>query len=117
MTLAEKIASVLPRYRYRFARETDLHDGIAQVLAANSIAYVHEFVAGPKDRFDFICGRVVIEAKIKGSAAEALQQVDRYCAREDVDAVVLVSTRRWSVEPKIELQGKPVYVVKLGSGL
>lgn len=115
--LALRIARLLPKFRYRFSRETELHEGLSRVLTDAGIDHVREFVAGPADRFDLLCGRVVIEAKVKGSAAQALQQVGRYCACDDVDAVVLVSSKSWAIEPQLTINGKPVYAVKIGAGL
>lgn len=117
MTVAE-IAKLLPRFRYRFGRETELHAGIAAVLDQAGVAYQREAIAGPADRFDFLLADgVVIEAKCRGSAGDALRQVARYCERDDVTAVVLVSSRAWAIEPYLELSGKPVHVVKIGAGL
>lgn len=119
----EAIIDRLPRYRYAFTGETQLHTGIADVLGREGIAFEREVIAGA-NRFDFLCGDdatlgagVVIEAKIKGSFAEALTQVARYCEVPDVSAVVLVTTRTWGLAPQargtLEFHGKPVRVVKL----
>lgn len=114
---AKAIADLLPRYRYRFNTEVVLHEGISRALTNAGIAHKREHIAGPADRFDFLCSDTVIEAKIKGSLAAALRQVGRYCSREDVAAVVLVSTRSWRVASQLTIAGKPVYVVKIGAGL
>ena len=114
--LLRYIVESLPRFAYRFANETALHDGIAEVLDAASISYYREFVAGPKDRFDFLVPPgIVIEAKIKGSLSPALAQISRYAARDDVSAVVLVATRQWALSGHLpaEIHGKPIHMVKL----
>lgn len=113
---ALEVARALSSYRYRFDSETKLHEGMAAALDAFGIAYQHEFVAGPEDRFDFkIDDGVVVEAKIKGSFAEALNQCMRYAKRDDVNAVILAATRFWvgSGAMPTELAGKPFLAIKL----
>lgn len=107
------VATALARYRYSFNNETKLHDGIALALEDRLLPYVREHVAGPRDRFDFLVdGGIVIEAKIKGSLAEALAQCLRYAERDDVRGVVLAASRFWanSVVPDT-LAGKPFLMV------
>ena len=114
-----RLINGLPQFSFSYGDEKQLHDGLATVLTAAGIGFVREHVAGPRDRFDFLCdGGVVIEAKIKGSASEALRQVDRYCERDDVKAVVIVTPTAWGKRPRwrqdIKLHGKPVRIVSLG---
>lgn len=115
--LVRSVTTILPRYAYRFSSEAELHKGIAQVLSGAGIAYQHEYVAGPQDRFDFLLdGGIVIEAKTKGSLAKALIQCNRYLQRPDVAAVVLVATRQWAtheVDMAMAGQGKRIHVVRL----
>jgi hypothetical protein len=112
----QRLTVLLPRFAYRFASEVELHQGIAQVLDEAGIPYQREFVAGPKDRFDFLVEPgIVIEAKVQGSLTEALPQARRYALHDQVSAVVLATTRFWgrgSVRLP-HLNGKPVCVVHL----
>lgn len=112
------IVTVLPRYAYRFSDEAALHSGIARVLWDAGISFSREFIADPADRFDFLCdGGIVIEAKIHGSISPALSQCARYAARDDVSAVVLVTSRAWgrapALSPDATVHGKPLRVVHL----
>lgn len=111
----QRVVEELPRFAYRFSSEVDLHRGIADVLQRAGLEFRREVVAGPRDRFDFLVQPgVVIEAKVKGSLSQALAQVNRYAARDDVKAVVLVATRFWAGGAEdTELHGKPVRFVKL----
>lgn len=112
--LLRRVVETLPRYAYRFSDEVALQDGIAQVLQQHAITFVREHVAGPEDRFDFLLSDgIVIEAKIKGSMPQALRQVSRYAARPEVSAVVLVSSRQWRAQGRMELHDKPVHIVYL----
>ncbi|WP_426172411.1 hypothetical protein [Pseudoduganella sp. R-34] len=114
-TRLKNIAQLLPRYAYRMADEKLFQDGLSEVLNLSGIAHQREYVAGPRDRFDFfVDGGIVLEAKVKGSLPAALNQIDRYAAREDVKAVVLVTTKYWGAASSVrQLRGKPVYVVKV----
>lgn len=117
MTL-RRIVAALGSHAYRYADEHQLHDGLAVVLDQVGISYEREYIAGPKDRFDFLCdGGIVIEAKIDGSLPVALRQVGRYCARDEVAAVVLVTTRQWgrtrALRPDASLHGKPLRLVSI----
>lgn len=94
--ILRSIVQQLPKFAYRFGDERELHAGISQVLTDIGVPFKHEHVAGPTDRFDFLCdGGIVIEAKVKGAMTPALRQCVRYLERGDVAAVVLVTTRYW----------------------
>lgn len=108
----------LPRFTYRFANEIELHRGMADVLTGAGIEFQREVVAGPRDRFDFLCsGGIVIEAKVKGSMAPALTQCARYLDREDVSVVVLVTTRYWggsaAAKYTTKATGKTIHTIKI----
>lgn len=109
--LLNRLETELPRYAFRFKDEIQLHEGIAMVLTNIGVPFVREKVATPKDRFDFwVDERIVIEAKIDGSFAEAVRQADRYAALPEVQAVVLVASTSWSkrLKPKGKLHKKPI---------
>jgi hypothetical protein len=114
--MLRRVVETLPRYTYRFANEIALHEGMAQVLTSAGIEFQREFVAGPKDRFDFLLPHgIVIEAKVGGSAGDASRQVARYMARDDVAGVVLAVSRVWGRSARFvdSLHGKPLCVVNL----
>lgn len=117
--LMARVLRALDRHSFRFANEAQLHNGIAQVLRVEGIGFEHEDVAGARDRFDFRCGRVVVEVKVKGSLSAALSQVARYARREDVGGVILASTCRWASSPalgaELQVSGVPIRVIKLKS--
>lgn len=114
--MLRRVVETLSCHSYRFVNELELHDRIAQVLTSASIPFDREFVAGQRDRFDFlIAPDIVIEVKVDGSLAEALGQVNRYAAREDVGSVVLATSRHWGRDRSIgdELHGKPFRLLHL----
>lgn len=111
--MLHSIVNALVQYGYRFRDEKQLHEGMMKVLDHAGIEYEHEYTAG-SDRFDFFCDGIVIEAKIKGSLADALRQAERYCQNPLVKAVLIVSTKATHALSGIcELHGKPVQVLKL----
>lgn len=116
--LLRRIEALLPRFTYRYGNELALHGAMAEVLAGAAIEFERERVAGPRDRFDFFLPPgIVIEAKVKGSLPDALRQCDRYAERDDVLAVLLVTTRLWGRTPALkrdaELRGKPFRMITL----
>lgn len=103
--LIQEIAAILRRYTYPVLREEDLQVQIDKVLTAelaNAAVHREWRQLGPDglDRFDFLVERqgedwkirVVLELKIKGSAAAFERQAMRYAQYPSVDAVVLVTT-------------------------
>lgn len=116
--LLRSVVELLPRFSYRYGNEVALHQAMSEVLTGAGIEFERERVAGPKDRFDFFLPPgIVIEAKVNGSLSEALRQCDRYAARDDVQAVVLVTTKAWgrtrALKPDAQLHGKPLRMVTL----
>lgn len=92
--------------------EYALHDAIAAALAQNGIAYTHEARLAPRCRIDFLCGGVGIEVKRGKPAHSALMaQLSRYCACEQVEALILVVERTANL-PRT-CCGKSVYVLSL----
>lgn len=138
------LCNVLNRYAYRFGNEIQLHEAMQAALQKEVIPHVRERIIGP-DRFDFFLpsalatgglipedpgglsittfdassinrGGIVIEAKIGGSVAEAVRQVERYCAHDEVQGAVIVSSRQWrAVQGKTDftLRNKPVHMLSL----
>jgi hypothetical protein len=80
--------------------------------------YTREHRLSANDRLDFfVGGKVAVELKIKGSLSDLLRQVDRYLSRDEIQAVVVVSTmRRLSALPSM-LRGKPLRCVYVGGAL
>ena len=92
--------------------EYDIHTAMADALAAAGLAYVHEYRLGPRNRIDFLVGRVGIEVK-KGRPAtsDLTRQLRRYLAADALDGLIVV-TQRVTAVPR-EICGKPVMLVSL----
>ena len=92
--------------------EYDIHGQIAEALKTADLDFEHEHRLGPRRRIDFIVGRVGIEVKKGRPAAPALtEQLRRYLASEELDAVIVVTQRALPL-PKT-IGGKPVVIVSL----
>lgn len=92
--------------------EYALHEAIARALARSQIPYVHEARLAPHCRIDFLCGGVGIEVKRgKPVRSTLLTQLSRYCACEQIAALILV-VERTAYLPRT-CCGKPVYVLSL----
>lgn len=111
------IKETLPRFSYRLGNEAELHEGIAQVLDGVHMTYQREFIASPQDRYDFLIDPgIVIEAKVQGSLSRALEQVKRYAKRDEVSAVVLVTTKLWAdseAAKSTTFHDKPIIILRL----
>ena len=110
------LVQVLERYRYRFSDELQIQAGIAQALEADAILFEREKIPCPTCRFDFWCPEplLVIEAKVHGSYASALRQVERYVQLPECRGVVIASSRPWANTATSQvLHGKPVVLARL----
>lgn len=111
------IAHALGSYSYRYGDEAQLHDRLAEVLTAQPCRFDRERRIDARNRFDFlIAGGIVVEVKVDGSLGQALRQIERYAALDDVAAVLLATTQRWGAGPidsRAMFHGKPFEMVRL----
>lgn len=92
--------------------EYDLHRLVMDALDASGIPWEHEVKLGPRCRIDLMCGSVGIEIKRgQPDKARIRQQLARYAACEQVEALILVTER--TVPVPHALCGKPVRVICL----
>jgi hypothetical protein len=92
----EQLQRLLCAHAYRFNDETDLQDGIEQVLLGAGIEYQREMQPDRRNRFDFVVEGIVMEVKIKGSLQKAAIQCHRYQKLPDVRGVMLLATNNWA---------------------
>ena len=92
--------------------EYDIHAAVADALSAAGLAFIHEYRLGPRNRIDFLVGRVGIEVK-KGRPAtsDLTRQLRRYLAADALDGLIVV-TQRVTAVPGV-ICGKPVILVSL----
>ena len=94
--LVDEIKKTLIAYRYpNCHNEQRFQSAVAEVLVMAGFRAPREVIAD-RGRYDIEVERdgvrVVLELKIKGSAAEAERQCQRYAMTADVHAVILVTT-------------------------
>jgi hypothetical protein len=114
---AAEVATAIGGHRgeLRFTTERQLQDGLAALFRAERFVVLREHALGPLDRPDFLIGGVAVEVKVKGTADQLARQVGRYLAHDEVDAVVVVTSRARHRAIPAAIGGKPVHVVWLGS--
>jgi hypothetical protein len=110
----EQLACEIERHSFRYTTEGDLQSSIDLVL--RGVTDVEREVAREGDRFDFLCSGIVIETKVQGSQAAALQQCSRYLRRPDVHGLILVGPARWTagLGRGRRLHEKPFRLVRVG---
>jgi hypothetical protein len=109
------IRSYLSQFRFYFTSELEIQMAIGQVLATAGIPAQREYRLSEKDRLDFFIDGLVIEVKIGGSASEVMRQVARYAQHDNVQGVLLVTTRARHTLPEM-FNGKPLLVHSLLDG-
>lgn len=110
------LARLLSGYRYSYSHESDLQRQIEEVLAVAGVPARREVEIGNGNRIDFLVARTGIEVKVDGTLPQALRQADRYLLREELDGVIIASTKSWAPPLPGEvhvLRGKPVRILRL----
>lgn len=90
------VAAVVRGYRFTYATEKQLQDGIETALRGAGWEPGREVtIAGPgkanAGRIDLLVERIGVEVKIQGGANAVAHQVQRYLQSPDLDGVVLVT--------------------------
>lgn len=112
----DKIVGAIRSHRFSYANEDELQEGLATVIANAGLEPVREVRLNGRDRIDILVERVGIEVKVAGGVTHPWDQLKRYAECEEIDALVLV-TSRWYTLPD-EVGGKPLATVSLaGAGL
>lgn len=97
------------------SEEYDLQREIAMELKKNSIEFVPEYKLGKRSRVDFMISGsgIVIEVK-KGKpyTQKVIEQLNRYAAFPDVEAIILVVETSLMHLPDV-IHGKSVYCIGL----
>lgn len=94
--------------------EQQLQEVIADRLANTNLSVERERRLSARDRVDFFCQGVAIEIKTDGTAPAVERQLTRYAEHDEVDALLLVTTRRRHQDMPRELRGKCLTVLYLG---
>jgi hypothetical protein len=109
-----RLREVIGSFRYSFASERDLQDGIAQVLFQRGIRFDREVRLSDKDRPDFMVDGIAVEVKVEGSPTEIQRQLSRYADSKLVTGLLLVSRKMQHAHKfPASIGGKPLVVVTL----
>jgi hypothetical protein len=119
MAALEQVRALVTRHRFRCAGEALLQEALNQVLTEAGIPFQREVRLGEAGRIDFLLteARVGLEVKVDGGLSEVTRQLLRYAEREDVHALLLVTTRTRHDSLPAFMLGKPVRVAVLKGGL
>lgn len=110
----ERLRQVLGSFRYTFANERDLQDGLAQALHTRGIRFDREVPLTPDDRPDFMVEGIAVEVKIGGGLSDVTRQLHRYAQHKGVRALLLVTARCQLGNLPRKMSGKPVDVLSVG---
>lgn len=108
------VCDAITAHTYRYANEIDLHRGLEAAMRTAGLAPHPEVRLGSAGRIDFLAARVGIEVKVQGEAAPLLRQITRYARRPEIDAILVVTTRRKHAVLPDQVEGKPVQVLVIG---
>ncbi|MBR0871180.1 hypothetical protein JQ633_12485 [Bradyrhizobium tropiciagri] len=121
---SHRILEVLSRYRMPLTDEKALQVEIAKVLMSCDLPHQREVDLGGGDIVDFMVLRpglslqkgtapgVAIEVKIGGSRRAIFRQLERYCAHDAVEEIILATAVYMGLPETIG--GKPAHVLPLG---
>lgn len=110
------VAEAVRAYTFRFIDENELQEGV--LAALGYFGPYREHVLDGRSRIDFIVkGKhtIGVEIKVSQSAPEVARQIRRYLRSDEIDGLVLVTTRRRHRTLEKEDFDKPVEIVWLGS--
>lgn len=109
------VAAKLSACVLRYGTEDHLQAGISTVLTRLGVRHRREACLGPAGRVDFLTDLgLAIEVKIEGSQMAVARQIMRYAERDEVRALLLVTTRATHANAPIEMfLGKPGSVLFL----
>ncbi len=114
----ESVCAWLRSYRYNFVGERELQDGLARALDDGGYTFRREHRLGPGDVVDFLIDPGIgLEAKVDGSVSLVTRQLLRYAQHEEIAALLLVTSLSRHDNLPAEMNGKPVRVVVLRTGV
>lgn len=115
---ADSLRRLLERAHLKHATEAELQVEIDDLLAEEGLVVQREARLTPTDRIDFLVeGGVGIEVKTQGARNSVLAQLIRYAQSDQVNELVLVTTRYGHCNIPPVLNGKRACVALVQSGL
>ena len=91
-----QVTNAIDGYRFVVQSEADLQEQLVKLLAKDERFAISREVIAQRGRYDIHVQvgevRLVLELKLRASAAEVERQAQRYAMTDGVDAVLLVTT-------------------------
>lgn len=114
------LAEYLRAFRFHYGNEDDLQRGIERALRGADAQFTREAILpGVFGRLDFMVHakfEMAIECKVEGAMSSVGRQLQRYLKCDEVDGIVLVTSKRRHKKFAQSYEGKPVEIVWLGDG-
>lgn len=108
---AGQVVAAIRASAYTHINEKEWQAALAEALQGSGLPAEREVPLPGAGAIDLMSGRIGIEVKVAGTAAQVERQLRRYAHSERVDELVLVTNRvRHRNVPAI-LEGKPVTVL------
>lgn len=118
MNDVEQVLAVLRSTSFSWATEDDLQRGVHAALTERGMQPRREVRFGPQNRIDLVVDRVGIEIKVAGTIGNLTRQVIRYAGVDDLDAIVVVTSRAgFATGLPVSVAGKRIYAHLVGSTL
>lgn len=109
------LSRILECRRFTLGDEKLLQAEMERLFTGEQMPFEREKALGNGDICDFfIAGAVAVEVKIKGGRNAIYRQCERYCAHDEVKALVLATNVAMALPSHIN--GKPAFVALLGAG-
>lgn len=108
-----ELARLIGRYRFNYATEDALQEGLAVMLTGQGYEVEREVRIVGRRRIDLLTGDVGIEVKIDGRVADVRRQLARYARSERVGSLLLVTNRVRHVSLNGIYNHKPLLVVPI----
>jgi hypothetical protein len=107
------VSAAIRNHRFRYSSEDRLQEGIALALTSRGYSVQREVRLDSHCRIDLVVARIGIEVKIAGTAADVHRQIARYLRSDQLDALVLVTSRVRHLHIPESINGKQVEVITL----
>lgn len=118
-----EIANTVRGFRFRYVSEDQLQEALAAALTSAGFSVEREVRLDSRNRVDLVVmrpafgervERIGVEVKIDGSAADVARQCARYLASDEIDGLVLVTSRVGHVKvDEVAGREKPLAIVTL----
>lgn len=112
MNKVEEILTAIKSRSLPITTEKELQVEIEKLLIEKGIDHQREYRLDKSNIVDFFIDGIAVEVKIKSPAKKMYRQCERYCQFDEVEALILLTSRTTGFPE--EINNKPCYVHSLG---